>query len=126
METIFSSDMIRFEFLVYPRGCSEEKGREGARTEAGDQVRRLFGVQVGIHSTQCGLNSKASFSQLQPAWGASPALEAAGLTDVRYDLNRLLFSSYKERNKPHHCPHNPKHQSEFERTYLPPSFPKSG
>lgn len=32
------------------------------------------------------------------------------------ELNRLLFSGSKERNKPHHCPHNRKYQSEFPRT----------
>lgn len=36
------------------------------------------------------------------------------------DLQRLFFSGYQERNKPHHCPANQKYQSELEKTALHP------
>lgn len=76
---IFSSDMIRFEFLVYPCGCSVENGLEVGKNRSRRSESRLSGVQVGEHSTQCGLKSKASFSQLQPSLGCLPYSWAAGL-----------------------------------------------
>lgn len=106
MGIISQGNVIRFVFSIPAWLQCVEWTQGGLEQKPGDQGGGSL-VSREENTALFGLKSKASFSQLDPSLSCLPC--PVGLLGSQFsmkELNRLLFSSYKETNKPHHRPPN--------------------